>query len=233
MPDFPAIASAVTAIGGVCCTVRFGSELVPPFRSESSLPGGSAHHSYPAGATAWILPCGQTSADHAGLTTRSSERRLAVGAFCRFRVLRRQPPSLSLSPLGGTLDPTNANFHASGFWRFAVHACHGRVGSPIVTWSLEPDSVPERFRGGPCPSPAVHSAIQLCRDLLAGAFTERSTGPGITVAGGEFTLPRCPTSCRCRSPDRRPPLPNHALQRTEAGRRRGSEFRLDLASLCR
>ena len=37
----------------------------------------------------------------AGLTTRSSERRLAVGSFPWLRPLRRQPPSLSLSSLGG------------------------------------------------------------------------------------------------------------------------------------
>ena len=37
----------------------------------------------------------------AGLTTRSSERRLAGRFLCILRLLRRQPPSLSLGPLGG------------------------------------------------------------------------------------------------------------------------------------
>ena len=66
---------------------------------------------FPAAAPFIPPPVGRVSfrrpdSEVAGLTTRSSEQRLAAELFLALHVLRRQPPSLSLSPL----DPVDMTY---------------------------------------------------------------------------------------------------------------------------
>ena len=112
--------SGALMVSGFPFLLPVARRLCSPIASTRPFPHGPFHwHVHPSGASSAPLvpPRRQHPSfprrDHrppfrrsrgrsvgAGLTTRSSEQRLAVAFFLEFHLLRRQPLSLSLSPLG-------------------------------------------------------------------------------------------------------------------------------------
>ena len=122
------------------------------------------------------------------------------GVFYVFRVLRRQPPSLSLSSLG-------QQPFAGGFFE----------GESVLVPVAHGTPVPSSCQHTPVPARAVPSP------RLSFGPASRSAHPFPTAAPSFPRRSRRPSFRRSRGPSVGGE-PNHALQRTEAGHRASSEF---------